>query len=96
MKNSDNVIVFLDAMLGAASYQMCDEELSALYDELIKRFKNYNTKFSDYGNLIYGALIMAFGDYGTSPRTGWFDQPVIAVKCADYITDLKRHKEELS
>lgn len=95
MKN-DNVIVFLDAMLGAASYQMDDEDLSALYDELIKRFKNYKTEFSEYGNLIYGSLIMTFGDYGTSPRTGWFDQSDIAVKCADYITDLKRHKEELS
>lgn len=91
MKNDDNVIVFLDAMLGSASYQMNNEELFALYDELIKRFKNYNCKFSEYGNLIYGALIMAFGDYGTSPRTGWFDQSDIAVKCADYILGLKNN-----
>ena len=91
MKNDDNVIVFLDAMLGAASYQMNDEYLFALYDELIKRFKNYNTEFSEYGNLIYGALIMAFGDYGTSPRTGWFVQSDIAVKCADYILGLKNN-----
>ena len=75
---------------------MNEEDLFALYDELIKRFKNYNIEFSEYGNLIYGALIMAFGDYGTSPRTGWFDHSDIAVKCADYITDLKRHKEELT
>lgn len=88
---ADNVIVFLDAMLGAASYQMNDEDLFALYDELIKRFKNYNTEFSEYGNLIYGALIMAFGDYGTSPRTGWFYQSDIAVKCADYILGLKNN-----
>lgn len=92
----DNVIMFLDAMLGAASYQMEDEDLTALYDELIKRFKNYNTEFSEYGNFIYSSLIMAFGDYGTSPRTGWFDQSDIAAKCADYVLGLKRHKEELT
>lgn len=89
-----NPLVFLDAMLGAASYQMEDEDLTALYDELIKRFKNYNTEFSEYGNLIYGALIMAFGDYGTSPRTGWFVQSNIAAQCADYVLMLKRSKEE--
>lgn len=92
----DNVILFLDAMLGAASYQMEDEDMIALYDELIKRFKNYKTEFSEYGNLIYSSLIMAYGDYGTSPRTGWFESSDIAARCAEYITNLKTLKEELS
>ena len=57
-------------MLSVMHYNRRD--VMPLCDELDKRIRYAPCIWSDDGNIIYGILIMQYGDYGTSPRSGWF------------------------
>ena len=77
----------LDSMIRALSYERSDEEMIALYDELIKRFnRDKDVSWSDDGNIIYSTIVIMFGEYGTSPRSGWFTCNIIC-------DDLSKHLE---
>ena len=64
----------LTSLITALNYQRYNSDIIALLEEIIGRLENTFdcTKWTDEGNLIYGALIVNYGDYGTSPRSGWF------------------------
>lgn len=50
--------------------ELCKE----LIDRLIGADWRYNKhKCTDEGDIIYGYIIMLFGNYGASPRSGWFE-----------------------
>lgn len=53
-------------------YQASAEELHGLIQEVIDRIDS-DADWTDLGNIIYGTLICTYGDYGTSPRSGWFE-----------------------
>lgn len=88
MTDTKYVINVLDGLVGAISYNRDEEHLYNLYDELIKRFKKYDVEFTDDGNTVYGTMVMLYGDYGTSPRTGWFYDETIPKRCAEFLTAL--------
>lgn len=69
MKSS---VRLLSSMIGSYLYNRSEDQVIALCEELIKRLKNHPVDWSDDCNLIYSALVIAYGDYGTSPRSGWF------------------------
>lgn len=81
-------INILDGLVCAISYSREEDHMLNLYDKLIKRFKNHNVMFTDDGNIVYSTMVMLYGDYGTSPRTGWFYDENIPQRCAEFLTSL--------
>ena len=86
------IIRVLTNLLKAYSYNRSDEEMFSLYDELIKRFdRDMSVEWSDDGNIIYSTLVLMFGDYGTSPRSGWFTNG-LNEECSKYLAWSKTHE----
>ena len=56
-----------------------------LIEELITRVKHedFTVDWTDEGDIIYGFLVLLYGDYGVSPRAGWvydeMKQPILNV-----------------
>ena len=45
-----------------------------LCQEVLERVNGYKSSNRTYdGDIIYGFLVLMFGDYGTSPRSGWIE-----------------------
>lgn len=84
MKSS---VRLLSSMIGSFLYNRREDQVIALCQELIKRLKNYPVEYSDDGDIVYGTLVIAYGDYGTSPRSGWFrsEDYVIVQLWVDYL-----------
>lgn len=76
-----NYIKVLDALTGAYSYNMDDDDMQLLYLELIDRFKRKDCVWTNEGDIVYSTMVIIFGDYGTSPRSGWFYDKTIVEDC---------------
>ena len=68
------ILRVLHAIFVAIEYNRDDEFMRDLLVELLHRFKRENCNWSDEGNIIYSTLVIMFGEYGTSPRSGWFEE----------------------
>lgn len=62
----------LRSMLIALEYNRDLAYMQRLCYQLKTRLQGVFTEWTDDGNNIYGTLVLMFGDYGTSPRSGWF------------------------
>ena len=73
------------------------DELISLCDELIERLNGHFPDFTDDGNIIYGIIIQTWGDYGTSPRAGWFEAKYECMKdqCIKEINEFKQEMLEV-
>lgn len=80
-----SAVQLLDKLTAALSYELADDEIFSLYYELMLRFERKECGFSNEGNFIYSSMVMVFGDYGTSPRTGWFLDERINNECAIFL-----------
>lgn len=64
-------------LLVSYGYNRSTDDMIELCKEIIVRLTDkdwYNKRVTtDDGDIIYGYIIMLFGDYGTSPRSGWFE-----------------------
>ena len=79
-KDQENVIKsFTYSLLVTFEYNRDDREMKALCEEIKRRLSNMDAIWTDDGNLIYGALVIAFGEYGTSPRSGWFPSEIPSI-----------------
>ena len=67
------------ALLNAFYYIRGDEHMRFLCAEVKRRVLKENCIWSDDGNIIYSALVTAFGDYGASPRSGWFPNEIPSI-----------------
>lgn len=86
----------LEAILVSYEYNYNDKYLIDVYEDVINRLENGSyRKPTEEGHIINGILTLLYGDYGTSPRYGWFDKDKSAVK-ADCIRILKEHIYELN
>lgn len=63
----------LHALITSYDYNRDEVYMIGVLQEVQKRLKKYRTVWTDEGNIIVGTLILLYGDYGTSPRGGWFD-----------------------
>lgn len=63
----------LNAMLNSIWYNRDKQDILELLNELDHRFAGHSCEWTDDGNIIYGSMICAYGDYGVSPRAGWFN-----------------------
>lgn len=89
----DNII--LGSLLTAYFYNRSEEFLVLMCDELIKRIKQIDCEHTDEGDIIYSALVIAYGDYGTSPRSGWFYDENLKKDFIITLEDRKAYFEEV-
>ena len=45
--------------------------MKALCEEIKNRLANKDCDHTDDGDILYGFIILMFGEFGTSPRSGW-------------------------
>lgn len=70
MKSAKEII---RALLTSYIYNRDDGYMIEVLYEVKKRLeKDSSVNYTDDGNIIYGTLVCLYGDYGTSPRSGWF------------------------
>lgn len=81
----------LRSMLTALEYNRSSRDITNLFRELKTRMKGIFTQWTDDGNIVYGTLVVMFGDYGTSPRSGWFGSNRLK---EELVKELERYEEE--
>lgn len=65
-----------------------------LCQEVLERVHGfYSSNRTDDGDIIYGFLVLSYGDYGTSPRSGWID--IGLEEITDCINDLIEKYKQL-
>lgn len=84
-----------EALLNSYAYNRSCQYMVELCEEIRERVLG-SYRHSDDGNIIYGFLILMYGDYGTSPRSGWLDNDSMGpiLKCLDYLIDKYKQLEE--
>ena len=73
IRTYDEERLFLRSMLDSLWYNRDTKDYLSVLREVRKRIDCVRCDWSDDGNIIYGALVCRYGDYGVSPRAGWFD-----------------------
>ena len=83
--------VIVVAMLVSYGYNREKEYKIRVCEEVKKRVAREPNKpilCTDEGNIIYGTLILLYCDYGTSPRSGWFENEQIVKEIIDGINEV--------
>ena len=70
MMNVDEIV---EAILYSFQYNREDDDMLKLLDEVEARIGLCTREWTDDGNILFGFLVLLFGDYGTSPRSGWIE-----------------------
>lgn len=58
-------------ILTAIWYNRENEYMKEVCEEVKNRLLKHDCTHTDDGDIIYGSIILWFGEYGTSPRSGW-------------------------
>ena len=81
--------VIVVAMLVSYGYNREKEYMIRVCEEVKKRvIRKPSIRWTDEGNIIYGTLILLYGNYGTSPRSGWFENEQIVKEIIDGINEV--------
>ena len=66
----------ISAILSSLYYNRETDYMVEITREILRRAEDTYpcSEWSDMGNLIYGMIVIRYGDYGTSPRSGWLDE----------------------
>lgn len=90
---NEDVYNVVYAMLSSFWYNRSTESIISLIKEVISRVnKNYETEWTDDGNILFGTLVLMFGDYGVSPRAGWIDEEYKQGLLKELREDLKEYE----
>ena len=83
------------AIIASFDYNRSREDMIKLCEEVKKRIRKYIVEWTDDGNILYGILVLLYGDYGTSPRSGWLesDTEEIIASINEEIELLKKESE---
>ena len=70
-------MISLEHLIDSFVYNREDSYMIKLMKNIIYKLENsslfYDEVDKDDFNLIYGAIILQYGEYGTSPSSGWID-----------------------
>ena len=95
------------AFIDMYSYNYATEGIKNIYDCVIKEYYNneisksnmitINDVVADWYNneglnFVWGMLVLMFGDYGTSPRSGWLN---VSKDLIDFLKDVLEDLEEM-
>ena len=97
----DDKDFIIGSILSSLGYNRTPEDVIGVIKELISRVEGKEALWSDDGNIIYGTLVMLWGNYGVSPRAGWIDKDVkgevlltLRKELEDYQRSLRLWKED--
>lgn len=92
----NEVYTTVKAILDSYAYNREFWYMIDLCREVLKRVQGVAYGHSDDGDIIYGFLVLMYGDYGTSPRSGWIEDHIEEItECLnDHIEVYRRLKEE--
>lgn len=71
---------FINCLLTSYGYNRNEQYMVNLISECINRAThnmgspNSDKDLCDDADILYGSLVVAYGDYGTSPRYGWLNK----------------------
>lgn len=84
------------AIFDSYYYNRSFSHMVELCEEVNKRVCKYRYVPSDDGDIIYGFLILMYGDYGTSPRSGWLNGEITKCisKCISDLTEKYKEMED--
>lgn len=84
----------IGSLLASLSYNRTEEYMVTLTEELLGRIKHTFPcyEWSDMGDIIYGYIVMIWGDYGTSPRSGWIESEHKGSIIKELEEELKEYK----
>ena len=74
MNNPKEIVT---ALLTSYGYNREADYMLQLCEEIKKRIEGCYVTQTDDGDNIFGFLICLYGDYGTSPRSGWINNPQV-------------------
>ena len=57
-------------------------------------YKKYDGQLKEWLEMFWMISVMLFGDYGTSPRSGWIEKKEEFYKFIDDITEIYRNSDE--
>lgn len=86
--------VIISAIFDSYLYNRADNYMVELCEEVLERVRGlHNGNYTDEGNIIYGTIVILYGDYGTSPRSGWIlpDNINKVTECIEHLAE--RYKE---
>lgn len=92
MKSTKEIV---RSIIDSFYYNRDDKDVIMLCEEVKDRICAYNVNCTDDGDIFYGMLVLLYGEYGTSPRTGWLesdDKEIIEI-INEEIEILKRKEE---
>lgn len=64
-------IKIIEAIFNSFAYNREFSDMVKLCEEVRDRVNGFNSNHTDDGNVIYGFFVLLYGEYGTSPRSGW-------------------------
>ena len=84
-----------ESLLTSYAYNRSFQYMVELCEEIRERVLG-SYSHTDDGNIIYGFLILMYGEYGTSPRSGWLDNESMGpiLKCLDKLIEKYKQLEE--
>ena len=93
MMNVDEIV---EAILYSFRYNREDDYMLKLLDEVEDRVDGtWKIQWTDDGNILFGSLVLLFGDYGTSPRSGWVEDHWIKEKIKEKICEVRQTVERI-
>lgn len=96
LETENEILDDVDTFLSGLSYSY---EIYSIIEELklVIDGRKYSTKASDIIFTVFTFLIMKYGDYGTSPRSGWLDdkQKKVVLEYLDVYKEYEKVCEEM-
>ena len=92
----NEVYTTVKAIFTSYLYNREYKHIISLCDEVIKRVQRIKcVNWSDDGDIIYGILVIMFGDYGTSQRSGWIEEHIEDItECLNDLIEVYKRLEE--
>lgn len=88
----------IDALLWVLWYNGHDDKIMRIYNYLKETADKSQVSYPDWlsddadapDRILWSVLVMLDGDYGTSPRYGWIENPISAFgRMARFVADIK-------
>lgn len=67
-----DTLKIIEAIFNSFAYNRDFRDMIELCEEVRDRVNRFHSSYyTDDGNIIYGFIVLLYGEYGTSPRSGW-------------------------